>query len=91
MRSGMIPETVDPTGAQALPGRNRLQAAAGAMDDRVIGVHCQNGFDVADAVGVEPVNRSGHRLQGHVSYLHAVMGSGFGVGLMNSGEDLPSY
>lgn len=84
MRSRMIPETLDRIGAQALPGRNRLQAAAGAMDDRVIGIHCQNGLDVA-ALGIEPVNRSGHRVKGHVSYLRAVMGSGFRVDLMNSG------
>jgi hypothetical protein len=31
------------------------------MDDRVIGVHCQNGFDVADAVGVEPAGAIGSK------------------------------
>lgn len=29
------------------------------MDDRVIGIHSQNRFDVAGAVGIKPVNRSG--------------------------------
>lgn len=83
MRSRMIPETLDRIGAQALPGRNRIQAAAGAMDDRVIGIHCQNGFDVGGAVGVEPVNRSGHRVKGHVSYLRAVIGRSFRQGTMS--------
>ncbi len=63
MRSGIMPETVDPIGAQAMAGRNPLHAAAGAMGDRIIGAHSQNRFDVAGAVGIMPVNRSGHRVK----------------------------
>jgi hypothetical protein len=33
------------------------------MGDRIIGAHSQNRFDVAGAVGIMPVNRSGHRVK----------------------------
>jgi hypothetical protein len=50
------------------------------MDDRIIGVHSQNRFDVAGAVGIKPVNRSGHRVKGHVSCLRAVIGLAAALG-----------
>jgi hypothetical protein len=36
------------------------------MDHGVIGVHFQNRFDIASAIGVKPINRSGHRVKGHI-------------------------
>ena len=84
MRSGIIPETIGPIRRGGPAGSRSFSCRRRRNDDRVIGIHFQNGFGVSGAVGIKPVNRSSHWVKGHVSYLRAVIGSRFRAGLLKS-------
>jgi len=61
-------ELLGPEGAKLLPALEPLGSTTIAFNNGVIGKHRQHRFQVACAVGVQPVNRCGHRVKGHVPH-----------------------
>jgi hypothetical protein len=43
-----------------------LHSATAAADYRLGGVHFEEAFDIAIAVGIKPINRNGHRIGGDI-------------------------
>jgi hypothetical protein len=66
IRRGIIPKTLRPISAEVTFSRDGFQPATSAMDYRIVGVHTQKRFDIASAVGIEPIHCGGHRVKGHI-------------------------
>jgi hypothetical protein len=56
----------DPVGAQPLFARSYCHTAAATTNDRVVSVQIEDGVSITSAVGIKPINRSGHRVKGHI-------------------------
>jgi hypothetical protein len=66
MGRGTLPKAANPVSTQAVFAGDNFYAFAAAVNHRVFGVHRQDSFNVSSAVGVKPVNRSGHWVKGHI-------------------------
>jgi hypothetical protein len=60
---------MNPIGPQAFFASDKFPTATAAFDYGIISIHFQDGFKLARAIGVQPVNRSGHRVKGHIPHL----------------------
>jgi hypothetical protein len=64
-------ETISPVSADGVGAGDGFQSNAPTMDDGVVRLHGEQSVNIRITVGVQLVNRSGHRVKGHIPHLHA--------------------